>query len=217
LKSKEGNGYTAISALCFSVLTIIVILIIQRVALYNELRQILFISPILMIKAIVSLQVASKRLAIFSLTVTIIFMIIDDIKLRPYQYAYINEVARFTERGKQYETDYYGLAVKETATWLNGSQIDGKSQCLYVPSKHLWDFVIDPQKFPCVEGFPGDLSLISTPFLFYVQARSVTKFRAPFWCQLLHVEERGLPFSNAKLRMGEFYECLPQKIKLIKK
>lgn len=212
-KSKENNGYTATSALHLTVLTIIAILIIQRVALYNELRQILFIAPLLMLIAIVGLREVSRRLAIFALTATIIFMAMDDIKLRPYQYTYINEVARFADWGKQYETDYYGLAVKETATWLNGSQIDGNSQCLYVPSKHLWEFIIDPQKFPCVEGFPGDLSLIEKPFLFFVQARSVTNFRAPPWCRLIRIEERNLLLSAIRLRMSELYECRPQKIR----
>ena len=164
-----------------------------------------------MLIAILGLRAVSRGLTIFVLTVTSIFMLVDDLDLYPYQYTYVNEIARHTEIGKQYETDYYGLAVKETALWLNNSQVDGKSQCLYVPSKHLWEFVINPQKFPCVGGYPGDLSLITKPFLFFVQARSVTNFRAPSWCQLLHAEERRMPFSSAKLKMGELYECLPPK------
>jgi hypothetical protein len=211
IKNKDDHRTAAISALYLSVLTIIALLIIQRVALYNELRQILFIAPLLMLIAIVGLHSASRGLTIFALTVTSIFMLVDDFDLHPYQYTYVNEIARHTEFGKQYDTDYYGLAVKETVLWLNNSQVDGKSQCLYVPSKHLWEFVIDPQKFPCVNGYPGDLSLITKPFLFFVQARSVTNFRAPSWCQLLHTEERSLPFSGANLRMGELYECLPSK------
>jgi len=212
IKSQNDPRYAAISALYLSVLTIIALLIIQRVALYNELRQILFIAPLLMLIAIVALRSVGRPLAIFALTASCIFMLVDDFDLHPYQYTYVNEIARHTEIGKQYDADYYGLAVKETALWLNNSQVDGKSQCLYVPSKHLWEFVIDPQKFPCVGGYPGDLSLITKPFLFFVQARSVTNFRAPSWCQLLHVEGRKLPFSGAKLRMGELYECFPPKV-----
>jgi hypothetical protein len=211
IKSKNDPCTAAISALYLSVLTIIALVIIQRVALYNELRQVLFIAPLLMLIAIVGLRSVGRSLAIFLLTASSIFMLVDDFDLHPYQYTYVNEIARHTEIGKQYDTDYYGLAVQETALWLNNSRVDGKSQCLYVPSKHLWEFVIDPQKFPCVGGYPGDLSLITKPFLFFVQARSVTNFRAPSWCQLLHAEERSLPFSGAKLRMGELYECLPPK------
>jgi len=210
-RGELDDRYKAISALYLAVLTIIGLLILQRVALYNELRQILFIAPLLMMIAIVGLRSMSRRFVILVLSATTTFMLIDDINLHPYQYAYINEVARHTDIGKKYETDYYGLAVKETALWLNSSRVDGKSQCLYVPAKHLWDFEIDPQKFPCVSGFPGDLSLISKPFLFFVQTRSITNFRAPPWCNMIHSEERSLPLSGAKLRMGELYECLPSK------
>jgi hypothetical protein len=209
LRGEGRDRYKAISALYLSVLTIIGLLILQRVALYNELRQILFIAPILMIIALVGLRSMSRGFAILALVATSAFMLIDDLDLHPYQYTYINEVARHTDIGKKYETEYYGLAVKETALWLNSSQVDGKSLCLYVPAKHLWEFAIDPQKFPCVGGYPGDLSLIAKPFLFFVQARSVTNFRAPPWCRLIHAEERSLPFSGAILRMGELYECLP--------
>ena len=213
LKRESGDRYKANTALYLSLLTIIGLLILRRVALYNELRQILFIAPLLMMIAVVGLRSVSRGFAILVLAATSTFMLIDDIELHPYQYTYINEVARHTDIGKKYETDYYGLAVKETALWLNGSQVDGKSQCLYVPTKHLWEFAIDPQKFPCVGGYPGDLSLIAKPFLFFVQARSVTSFRAPPWCHVIHAEERSLPFSGAKLRMGELYECLPPIMK----
>ena len=210
LRGEGGNRYKAIWALYLTVVTIIGLLIIRRVALYNELRQILFIAPILMMIAIVSLCLISRWMTIFALVATSTLMLIDDFELHPYQYTYVNEIARNNELGKKFDTDYYGLAVKEMSLWLNGSQVDGMSQCLYVPAKRLWEFAIDPQKFPCVSGFPGDLSLIKKPFLFFVQARSVTNFIAPPWCRLLNAEERSLPFSGAKLRMGELYECIPK-------
>ena len=123
-----------------------------------------------MLIAIAGFCSIGRSFAIFTLTASSILMLVDDLDLHPYQYTYVNEIARHTEIGKQYDTDYYGLAVKETALWLNNSPIDGKSQCLYVPSKHLWEFVIDPKKFPCVAGYPGDLSLIAKPFLFFVRS-----------------------------------------------
>ena len=209
IKGKSSSRFLALLALCLSIVTIIFLLIIRRVSLYNELRQVLFIAPLLMLIAIVGWSEISRGFTIFLLAATSIFMVIDDFDLHPYQYTYINEIARHTELGKKYESDYYGLAVKETALWLNSSQVEGKSQCLYVPAKHLWEFAIDPQKFPCLSGFPGDLSLINKPFLFFVQARSVTNFRAPSRCRLIHAEERSLPFSVTKIRMGELYACIP--------
>jgi hypothetical protein len=201
-------------ALSLTVVTIIGLLIIQRAALYNDLRQILFVMPLLLMISIIGFSWISKKACTILLSVTACLMLIDDIHLQPYQYIYVNEMARYTDVGKKYETDYFGVSVKEMAHWLNGSTVDGNSQCLYVPASHLWGYEINPKKFPCVQGFPGDLSLIKEPFLFFVQARSVTNFRPMPWCHLLHFEERVMPFSDAKMRMGELYQCLPPKIKV---
>jgi len=208
-KKQFSSRYCALLALLLTTITILSILVVMRVSLYNELRQILFISAILLLIAIVSFYYLSRSLSIAVLILTIGVMAFDNVKMNPYQYTYVNEIARNVTKGRLFETDYFGLGVSETARWLNQSSVDRASQCVYVPSAHLWKFEINPQKFPCVENFPGDLSLIKKPFLFFVQARSGTSFAAPPWCRLLHLESRSLPFSNTTLRMGELYECLP--------
>jgi hypothetical protein len=208
-KKQFSSRCCALLALLLTAITILSVMVLMRVSLYNELRQILFVSAILLLIAIVSLYYLSRSLSIAALILTIGTMAFDNVKMHPYQYTYVNEIARNIPKGKLFETDYFGLSVSETARWLNQSSVDGVSQCVYVPSAHLWDFEINPEKFPCVENFPGDLSLIKKPFLFFVQARSGTSFAAPPWCRLLHLESRSLPFSNTTLRMGELYECLP--------
>ena len=208
-KKQFSSRYCSLLALLLSAITILSVLVMMRVSLYNELRQILFVSAILLLISIISFYYINRSLTIAMLTATILVMAVDSIKMHPYQYSYSNEIARIIPKGKLFETDYFGLSVSETARWLNQSSVDGVSQCVYVPSAHLWKFEINPEKFPCVENFPGDLSLIKKPFLFFVQARSVPSFAAPPWCRLLHLESRGLPFSNTTLRMGELYECLP--------
>ena len=196
-------------ALFLSVISTLMTLIIMRVALYNELRQILFIFPLLLIISIAALYVLSKKGTIFVLLVTVALMVVDGVKLYPYGYTYINEIARFSHIGRQYETDYYGLSVRETARWLNNSQIDGSKLCLYVPSLNTWKYEINPGKFPCVGNFPGDLSLIKEPFLFFVHSRSVTSFHSAPWCRIIHTELAWLAFMDSPFKMGELYECRP--------
>lgn len=208
-RNEKSVQYWAVAALGISVLSILSLLVIKRVGLYNELRQILFMAPLLMMLAIVALKWFNRKLAIVALVASTALMAIDDITLNPYQYTYVNELARHTELGKKYETDYFGLSVSQTARWLNESNVDGSSQCLYVPSVHLWNYEMNPQKFPCVGNYPGDLSLLKKPFLFFVQSRSVSSFAPPKWCQLLHLESRKLPYSSAVLKHGELYGCSP--------
>ena len=193
--------------LALSIASILGILILKRVALYNELRQILFIFPVLLLVSIVALFSISQRLTILGLLLTGAFMVVDDIDLMPYQYSYVNEIARQTQLGKKYETDYFGLSVAQTARWLNQSDINGSTQCIYVPSPQQWKYEIDPIKFPCVQAYPGDLSLIKEPFMFFVQPKGNVSYSAPPWCHLAHVEQRLLSFSKATLNMGELYQC----------
>lgn len=208
-KKQFSWRYCALLALLLTAITILSIMVLMRVSLYNELRQILFISVILLLIAIVSLYCLSRSISIAVLVLTIVTMSVDDINLHPYQYTYVNEIARNLPKGKLFETDYFGLSVSETARWLNESSVGGVSQCVYVPSAHQWKYEINPNEFPCVSNFPGDLSLIKEPFLFFVQARGPTAYAAPPWCHLLHLEYRKLPLSNTTLRMGELYQCLP--------
>jgi hypothetical protein len=195
--------------LLFSTAIILCVLIGRRVALYNELRQILFLFPLLLMVSIVSLFFLSRQLVLCILLASNIFMLIDDLNLHPYQYSYINEVRRHSQLGKSYETDYFGLSIAETARWLNQSKIDGTAQCLYVPSPHQWRYYLDPKKFPCLDGYPGDLSLIKTPFLFFVQPRGSARYPAPPWCALRYEEVRKPFSSNITQRMGELYACRP--------
>lgn len=201
--------HSALLAIVLSVVTILSVLVLMRVSLYNELRQILFISALLLMIAVVGIYYFSRSLSITVLMLTIGTMSLDSIYMHPYQYSYVNEVARNTHKGSLFETDYFGLSVSETARWLNQSSVDGASQCVYVPSAHLWKFEINPNKFPCVENFPGDLSLIKKPFVFFVQARGPNAYGAPLGCHPLHLESRKLPFSKVILRMGELYGCVP--------
>jgi hypothetical protein len=199
--------WVVIGILC-SALSILGILIVKRVALYNELRQILFLFPLVMMIAIFSLFAISRRFLIGILLVTNLFMLIDDLHLHPYQYSYINEVWRHSPSSKSYETDYFGLSIAPSATWLNSSKVN-RGQCIYVPSPHQWKHYLDRNQFSCLDGYPGDLSLIKSPFIFFVQPRGGERYLAPPWCILIHEEVRKPAFTSIELRMGELYECKP--------
>ena len=207
MKSRKLFQSSVMVIALFSVMAILCSLIYKRVALYNELRQILFIEPLLLLAAIISLYIISRKFTIVALGVTAALMVIDNFSLYPYQYSYINEIARYSQIGKKYETDYFGLSVANTARWLNRSGINGSSQCLYVPSTHLWKYELDPMKFPCMAIYPGDLSLIKGRFLFYAQLRGNLHFPVPAHCRQIHIESRALGFSNTKLNMGALYAC----------
>jgi len=193
--------------LTFSVIAIVFLLIIQRVHLYNELRQVLFLFPIIFVLGILSIFYFHRLVAYFALVISIPLFIWDDINLHPYQYTYINELARQFESGQKFETDYFQFSAGKSALWTNQAKIISKEECIYVSPLHLWQFKIDSTEVRCISSYPGDLSLIARPFLFYWPTRNGSLARPPPGCSLIHREERKLPYSKLTLAMGELYSC----------
>ena len=193
--------------LTLTVLTIISLLIIRKVNLYNELRQVLFLFPILFILAVLSLFYLNRLLAYSALIISIPLFIWDDIRLHPYQYTYINEITRQFDIGQKFETDYFQFSAGKTAQWVNQEKIINREACIYVSPLHLWEYRVDPSKIHCVSPYPGDLSLQPRPFLFYWPVRNGSLARPPAGCNLIHREERKLPYSSITLAMGELYFC----------
>jgi len=190
---------------------ILVFLIVNRVHLYNELRHILFIFPLLFIVAISSLYLFSKKLGVSLLVASSIIFAVDDVKLHPYQYVYLNEAVRFFPISQQFEKDYFALSAGKTAAWLN-EQPNVKTECIYASPVHVWLFQINSKKFPCNQGYPGhDLNEEKAFFLLYGQVRKQDA-RIPLpTCRLLHTETRQLSFSSYELQMSHLFACEPTK------
>lgn len=222
-KSRYENSITkqsvrAFIALALSMLLILAVLLLKKVILYNELRQILFIFPILLIIAITSLCWVSRKVTIGLLLVSITFFSWDNIKLFPYQYVYFNEIARQFPIAQKYEKDYFGLSATHGARWLNQNIDVATSNCLYASPLHLWQYATDPRKITCVKQFsdrPREKNQIQKNELiekYFIGVQTRDKFNAlPIYsCHLIHSEERTLPLSFETLVMGELYECNPE-------
>lgn len=198
----------ALLALILSMLLILATLVIKNIALYNELRQILFIFPILWIVSIASLRFINRRITITLLLVSIAIFAWDNLKLYPYQYVYFNEISRQLPVAKKFEKDYFGLSAHHGAKWLNQSNITPTTDCLYGSPLHLWQYAIDPKKLYCVKDFavrPKDLE--GRPYFIGVPVRDkVNELPIPN-CKLIHPEERALALSSQRLVLGEIYEC----------
>lgn len=203
-------------ALLLSIVTILAVLLVKQISLYNELRQILFIFPILWIIAITSLRWIDHKMTIGLLLASIAFFTWDNFKLFPYQYAYFNEIARQFPIAKQYEKDYLGLSANQGSKWLNQSNFVPTTNCLYGSPLHLWQYAIDPQKISCIKDF-GDRPQKSDGYLITPNSNQhyfigvpvrdkVNQLPIPK-CYLIHSEERTLPLSSQTLVMGEIYKC----------
>ena len=216
--SAQGNALALWVGLSISVLGIILALIILRVGLYNELRQTLFLFPLLFLVGISSLYYLSDFL---SKTITLIGCILtgllfawDNLTLYPYNYTYLNEIARQRPAVQYFETDYFGFAAGQSARWLNTdaqatSSLYSDAQCIYAYPMHLLSYELNTQAYPCLkssEGHARNMPAYAQNLLFITQ-RNLINFAIPEQCKQIHSEERTLPLSKNPLIMARLFDC----------
>ena len=195
----------------FSTAFILLTLVIIKAGLYNELRQILFIFPLIYILSFTSLYYMSNKFLCIGLVATAIFFVADNFALYPYSYIYMNEVARQANISSKYEKDYLGLSIGPTTAWLNQQELihDG-GVCAVVTPAHLWGG-LDRIKYPCILGYENFASL-KKPFVFSWLIRDRIDLLPLATCRLIHEEQVSLPLSSAKLVMSQQFFCDPKTI-----
>lgn len=205
--TKNNDGLLKIFAILFSVLFIIALLRLKHVPLYNELRHVLFLFPLIFIVSISALYLWKRYICFILLWSSSVIFAIDDINLHPYQYTYLNEVTRLFSISEAFEKDYFALSVKPTAEWLNKNPMSFEG-CIYSSPLHTWTAYIDLNKFKCNNTYPaGGFQMAKRPFLFYGQVRNPN---TPFPindCHLLNLQERRLIGSPYRLQMSHLYLC----------
>lgn len=197
--------------LLLTVIAILFTLIIMRAGLYNELRQILFIFPLIYIVGLTSIYYISKQLLYVGLMATSIIFTMDNLALYPYSYTYLNEVSRQMNVGSRYEKDYLGLSINRSTAWLNQkAKSDIAGLCVVVTPAHLWDG-LNKTKFPCIRGYENFISL-KNPFYFSWLVRDRVDLLPLPTCKLVHEEGVSLPLSSTKLVLNQVFFCNPNTI-----
>ena len=211
---KKRAGYPSglpllnLIGLTLTIIAILVFLIIQKVGLYNELRQILFIFPLIFIVGFCGLYYFSRKVLALALLITALIFAADNLTMYPYQYTYMNEISRQSAIGNRYEKDYFALSASRNAVWLNQqNSFDQKISCVFVSPTHLWSD-LDKTRYPCVDGYQN-FSDSKKPFIFSWLIRDRTDLLPLPTCKLIHEEEVSLPLSNTRLVMSQVFFCNP--------
>jgi hypothetical protein len=195
--------------LVISVIVILTALIVNRVGLYNELRQVLFLFPIIFIVGICSLYFISKKICLISMLLSSALFIWDNFTLYPYNYSYLNEIARLRPATQYFETDYFGFSAGRSARWINNHPQEALNKCIYAYPTHLVENELDAANKPCLIDSQGNAYNLKkdVPSLLFITQRNLINFPIPEGCRLIHSEERTLPFSKNPLIMGRLFNC----------
>ena len=201
--SKKEN-VLILGPLISSIIFIIVLLILFNVNLYDELRQILFIFPLILIVSIVAVNQFLKKFFSIAISFFIIFFLYQNLKLYPYNYLWINNFNLFLEVDKNFEKDYWGVSTKKVAQYFNENKLSNKV-CLISNRNNGIKYFLNQQN-TCLKPLSDLYKKNKRPFYVALTERSLKK-GTPNKCDLINEQSININFSNEKILLAKIYKC----------
>ena len=184
-----------------------VILIIKNVPLYDEVRHVLFLTPLFFLLGLMSLYFFSKKTSFILIFVYLIFFAYENFKMFPYQYTWLNLPARFLDIGKNFELEYLGISGKELAKKINiKNQNNYKNTCIVVSPVYSVQPFLKKEFFNCYYPWQLVESDLPRPFWAVQIVRNIKK-SIPYKCRIISQEKISLTFYKKDLIAGNLLEC----------
>merc|ERR1711966_373724 len=161
---KNSKNSIFFGTILATVILIPLILIFRKVHLYDELRQVMFLFPLLFIIGLVSLYNFSKKFFYVLGFFTISLFLIENIKINPYQYVWFNLPSRYLDLTNKFELEYQGLSGRELANYLNDS--NEKNICILANPLHVVKPFLNSKKgipYKCATIYESSFSLLFHP------------------------------------------------------
>ena len=200
LDKKNGIIIGSLIASCF---LIILSLIFFNVNLYDEIRQILFLIPIIFIISLSFLFFFSKKISFLLISLFIIFFSIQNIKIFPYNYIWLNNFSSFTKVNNVFEADYWGVSTRNISNYINSKNIKS-NEC--VISSRNEAIKIFTKKDLCFVNFKELHKKNLRPFYVVLIERTLKK-GIPNNCSEVHTENIKMNFTNEKIDLAKVYKC----------
>ena len=193
--------------LLLSFFLILFIFIFKNVAIYDELRHVLFLVPMIFLIGLVNLYYFNKKLFISLGSIVFFFFLIENFSLYPYQYTWLNSFAKFTNIQKNFEIDYWGISnknlTKKIVQYAEENSIN-KDTCVY-GDIFAKEFLVK-KNFTCFKTY-SQLDASKEKILFaYKNLRNV-KRSDPKDCKLIWNETYKYSFYKKKISVGTLWFC----------
>ncbi len=202
LKDKTKSIF--FGSLILTVILIPLILIIKKVHLYDEIRQVMFLIPLFFIISLVSLYSFSKRFFFIFVLSTIIFFVVESVKINPYQYVWFNLPSRYIDITKNFELEYQGISGREISQQLK--KLDTQPLCILVNPIHSVKPFLNNSKFNCFDIWQKIHTNYNRPFLAVQNVRNL-KTSTPYKCFTKYESGFNLLFYEKKIITGKLLEC----------
>ena len=187
-----------------SVILINLILIFKKAHLYDEIRQVMFLVPLIFLIGLTSLFIFSKNLFYLFGFLTILLFVVENVRINPYQYVWFNLPARYFDLTKNFELEYQGISGKEISIYIN--KLDTKELCIL--ANPMWSVkpFLNKQKFNCFDIWQKIETDYKRPFLAVQNVRNL-KRSMPYKCKSIHETNFKLFFHKEKITTGKLLKC----------
>ncbi len=194
-------------SLILTCLIILFLFILFDVAIYNEIRHMMFLVPLMFLVSLNHLYLWSKNFFYISGILVIIFFVIENISVSPYQYTWMNSFSKFYKINKNFEVDYWGISNRNLyssiAKHASKNNFD-KSKCVY---GDLYSNVfLENKKFKCLKMYSELDSAEERPY-YVMQNHRNLKRSDPKDCQLITSENYSYSFSSQVINVGAVWYC----------
>ena len=180
------------------------ILIFRDVTLYDEIRHIMFLLPLLFIIGTVSLYIFSKKIFYIFSILSISIFVVENIKIHPYQYVWFNIPSRALDLSTKFELEYQGISGKEIAKKI--SSLDNNVNCVLVSPLHSVKPFLNSDKYNCFAQWQMIDTNYQRPFLAVQHVRNLKK-SMPYKCNTIYETGFKLLFHKKKFVTGKLLKC----------
>ena len=202
------NSNIIFATLLFSSFFIPIILTVFNVHLYDELRQILFLVPLIFIVGTISLYIFSKKIFYILSFLSILFFLIENIKIYPHQYVWFNTPSRVLNLSKNFELDYWGLSGRELSENISiiNEQVARKPCVLASPPWIIKPF-LDEKLYSCFGIYQDIESGFPRPFLAVQNVRNLKKGKS-YKCDTIYESKFNFLFTKEDIVTGRLIKCI---------
>ncbi len=187
--------------------SILAIFIILKVAIYDELRHVMFLIPLIFIISLTCVYYFNKKIFMIFGILTSIFFVGENISINPYQYTWMNSFAKFYDINKKFEIDYWGISNKSLSSQISKdfkSRGFKKKDCIY--GAQYADIFLYSHGFQCFKSYSELDSAKSKPYYVIKNVRNVKRSN-PKDCKLVKNETFKYFLYKKSINAGSLWFC----------
>ena len=135
---------------------------------------------------------------------TVLFFIIENIMINPYQYVWFNLPSRHLDLTKNFELEYQGISGREISKYI----INSKPEKLCILANPLLSvkLFLENTNYKCFDIWQKVETNYQRPFLAVQNVRNL-KRRKPYKCKSIYETNFKLLFHKNKITTGKLLKC----------